>query len=127
MAQPFAVDLTQLSGQRHSTVMFRNAADHVLSDYLVSSNSTGMVHSEEMIELGGGLAWQPDAEGGASLENNTKLKLSGVAIVRRRRDNQGQAVAESAWLGDLISGARVDVQFEPHDPAALAEARDRAP
>jgi hypothetical protein len=127
VAQPFAVDLTQLSGQRHSTVMFRNAAEQVLSDFLVSSNSTGMVHSEQMIDLGGGLAWQPDTEGGASLENNTKLKLSGVAIVRRRRDNQGQAVAESAWLGDLIVGARVDVQFEPHDPAALAEARDRAP
>jgi hypothetical protein len=127
VAQPFAVDLRLLQGQRHSTVMFRNVGEHQLTDYMVSSNSTGMVHSEQMFDLAGSLDWQSSPDQPARLENNTNLKLSGVALVRRRLDDAKRVVDETAWLGDLPRGAKVDVTFEPHDAASLAAARDRSP
>jgi hypothetical protein len=55
------------------------------------------------------------------------LKLSGVSLLRRRPNGSQGMIDESAWLGDLVSGARVAVTFEPHDAARLAEARDRSP
>ena len=115
VAQPFAVDLKLLQGQRHSTVTLRNVGENLLTDFMVSSNSTGMVHSEQMFDLAGSLVWNTPPDEPASLENNTSLKLSGVVLVRRRLDDRKRVIDESTWLGDVVSGAKVDVTFQPHD------------
>ena len=36
----------------------RSQGDQRLNDFVVASNSTGMVHSEQMIDLGGAFDWQ---------------------------------------------------------------------
>ena len=122
VAQPFSVDVRMLHGQSHPTVVLRHDGEPFLSDVVVSSNSTGMVHSEQMFDLGGQLVWQAAEGTPPSLENNTKLPLSGVAIVRR---NAG--ANEWAWLGELPAGKRVDVQFETFDAEARQEVRDASP
>jgi hypothetical protein len=126
VALPFAVDLNLLKDQSRSTVMWRNFGRQQLSDFTVSSNSTGMVHSEQMFDLGGSLIWTEATDVEASLENNTRVKLSGAAIVRRRLDEKGKPIDESAWLGDLVSGAKVAVTFQAHDAAALGDARNQS-
>ncbi len=138
VAQPFNVDVRLLRGQAHSTVVLRRDGEPFLSDFTVSSNSTGMVHSEEMLDLGGPLAWHNDEKGwyhesvdrhsrelppsGGTLENKTKLPISGAAIVRK-----SAAGVEWAWLGELAQGKRVEVAFEPFDREAREMARDESP
>jgi hypothetical protein len=126
LAQPFSVDVRLLPGQSHSTVTLGGIVDRTLSGYTVSSNTTGMVHSEQMFDLGGSLEWRSEAGGVATLENNTRLRLLGVAIIRRRLDAHNRVVDESAWLGDVAAGAKVHVEFRPHDEKALGNARNQS-
>ena len=81
VAEPFAADQRVVQGQFHETVTFETAADCRLSGFPVSSNSTGMVHSEQMVNLGCAMTWTPEDDGTATLENGTKLALSGAARV----------------------------------------------
>ncbi len=127
VAQPFSVDWKLLRGQAPSTVALRTVGDRSLDDYLVSSNSTGMLHSEQMFNLGGSLSWHGFGDAPATLENNTNLRLSGVAIVRCRLNALSEAVGESAWVGDLPPGAKVVVTFQARDERRMNDARDQSP
>jgi hypothetical protein len=72
--------------------------DHVtLSGLHVGSNSTGMVHSEEMLDLGGEIAISETADGTSSLVNRSTLSLHGVGLLRKTPSGDLQ----QAWLGDL--------------------------
>ena len=122
VAQPFSVDVRLLQGQAHATVALRRDGEPFLSDFVVSSNSTGMVHSEQMLELGGALVWQPGDDDTAKLENNTRLPLSGVAILRRVAGEP-----QWAWLGEVPAGQHAEVHFEPFDKDARQQARDKSP
>jgi hypothetical protein len=141
LAQPFALDRSVPLGEGRSTVTLRSLGDQQLNDFPVSSNSTGMVHSEQMIPLGGALAWSEPADEQPTVENKTRLKLSGVAIVRRRgaesaaaaggqrEPNHPQLFAdEAAWIGTLAPGAKATVEFKPYKEAApgIAAARGQS-
>ena len=128
VAQPFAADVARLSGQASETVTLRNFGDSQLDDYLVSSNTTGMVHSEQMVSLGGKLIWRNAPDELPSIENGTALKLYGVTLLRRRLSGD-QGVDESCWIGDLASGAKAVVHFSPHQSnrKQLAAARELSP
>jgi len=80
-----------------------------------------------MISLGGNLVWQAVGESSGRLENKTNLKLSGAALVRRRLNAMNKSIDESAWLGDLLPGASVEVSWMPHDSKQLGLARDQSP
>ncbi len=112
LALPFAAGVELLAGQGVSTVALRNLGDCELDDYAISSNTTGLVHGEQMLNLGGTLDWScPSGEPGV-LANNTKWKISGVSLTRRRFDEDRQVVDEAAWIGDLVPGAKADVEFK---------------
>ena len=91
VAQPFSVDVKLLQGQSRSTVTMRVTGDRQLDGYPVRSNSTGMVHSEQMFDMGGSLNFQQSEGQQPVLENNTKLKLSGVALFRRGAEENQQS------------------------------------
>ncbi|MEX0675832.1 MAG: hypothetical protein WD063_02075 [Pirellulales bacterium] len=125
VAQPFSLNQQVLYRQSSSRVTFSTVGDHDLTDYPVTSNSTGMIHSEQMFDTGGGIAWDSGDGAAPTVENNTKLKLSGAVVIRRRVGADGRAVDESAWLGDLAPGGKVAVQFRGHNAKQLAAARKR--
>ncbi|MBI3837075.1 MAG: hypothetical protein HY288_03970 [Planctomycetia bacterium] len=127
LAQPFAADVGRLQGQSSGTVTLRNFGDSHLDDYLVSSNSTGLVHSEQMVSLGGNLIWQNTPGESPSVENHTALKLFGVTLLRRPAGGQG--IDESCWIGDLAPGDKVVVRFTPHaeNREKLVAARELSP
>ncbi len=127
IAQPFSVDVKLLQGQAFSTIRLHSEPDRHLDDFPVRSNSTGMVHSEQMIYLGGTLRWQANKGEPPTLENGTPWKLSGVAILRRAADAGDESVLECAWLGDLVPGSKVEIAFEPFDADELAERREQSP
>jgi hypothetical protein len=99
-----------------------------MDGYFVSSNSTGLVHSEQMVSLGGKLIWQDSPDELPSIENGTTLKLSGVALLRRRLSG-GKWVDESCWIGELAPGDKSVVRFMQHQDnrRKLAAARELSP
>jgi hypothetical protein len=129
LAQPLARDRQRPIGQGRTTVMLRSGADQQLSDFVVSSNSTEMVHSEQMVELGGAVVWRESAGAPPVVENNTRLKLLGAALIRRRSASPGEApaadddletVTDAAWLGEIAPGAKAEVTWQPLEDAKTA-------
>jgi hypothetical protein len=137
LAQPFARDRSRPLGEGRSTVSLRSAADQQLTDFVVSSNSTEMVHSEQMVNLNGAIDWRHPADAAPTLENNTKLSLTGLAVLRRRAVDEGEAeapadaesIVEGAWIGDLAPGEKVEVDWLDFDTAreAIDAGRETSP
>jgi hypothetical protein len=115
VAQPFAAvaDFALLRGQTRHQVMFRRDSGLTLSGLEVSSNSTSMVHSEAMWDVGGAIAWHEPAEGPPEITNGTSLKLEGVGLVRRTERDNGATFMEAAWIGELRPGVVVQPHFTP--------------
>lgn len=89
------------------TITLRRERDLALSDFQVASNSTGMVHSEVMHELGGQLDLRGDAQRGWTLRNATSLSLKDAGLLRC--DPQGRI--HLGWLGDVPPAASRRVEF----------------
>jgi hypothetical protein len=107
LAQPFPAQRGQ-----HSTLLpvhfYQEDGRMRLGGFQVDSNSTGMVHSEQMFELGGAMRLSEDASGGMQLTNNTSISLRDVGVARRTR--QG---IELAWVGELDPKTSKDLAFTP--------------
>ena len=127
LALPFSPDATQLPLETAMVARLEGVDRRELADFQVSSNSTGMVHSEQLFDLGGSLIWSTPAGGPPRLENKTALRILGVAILRRRLEEGGNVANESAWLGDVAAGATVEVKFAEHVPLVIGFERERSP
>ncbi len=91
---------------------FRRQKGADVSGYYVASNSTGMVHSEQMVDLAGGISWSEPAVGSYRLVNETGLALHSAEIVRRKTgDSGGTPQTETAWLGTIEPGDTLSVEF----------------
>ncbi len=119
LALPFSVDPTYRRELHESpiSVHFRNETKITgeqrlageLSGFQVGSNSTGMVHSEQMVPLGGALRLDGNTEDGFQLRNESDLALRGVGILRM----QESGLREIAWMGDLSAHTSVTLKFRP--------------
>lgn len=81
-----------------------------LEPLTVYSNSTEMVHSEQIIPLDGGLrlgARSAESENADVLKNETGLTLEGVLVIRRLAES-----VEYSWVGDLLDGQTADLQYQ---------------
>jgi hypothetical protein len=115
IAAPFSTDITfrPLTGQAIRPVVFERTNEVKLLEYPVSSNSTGMLHSEQMLDLGGAFAWQDRGNLSPRLTNGTQMSLEGTAVFRRIRDEKGKAATEVAWIGDLRARQDILLWFRP--------------
>lgn len=86
-----------LSGPDNYTL--RHEADVQLGGFSVSSNSTRMLHSEQMIDLGGAITYS-DAGGPPTVVNRTSIAFDQASVVRLT----GNGDYEAAWLGPLSPG-----------------------
>lgn len=108
-----------------------------LEPLTVYSNSTEMVHAEQIVGLTGGLRLgnrNEDGSGPEVLKNETELNLSSTLLLRRTAED----TIESCWLGDLASGQAANISFVPatqenlygnwqEDPITQAEKPEAAP
>lgn len=110
LAQPFAVNTTgdPLRQRAAETVQLRHDADNLLSGFQVASNSTGMLHAEQMFPLGGPLRLLGDERKGWRVENGSRLGLREVGVMRRTPSGR----LELAWVGELAARTTVPVRFE---------------
>jgi hypothetical protein len=115
LIQPFALrDYNDRLATRGATL---HQDDGIrLTGFDVTSNSTGMIHTEQMLGMGGPISWKRDANR-IVVSNDSDHDLKGAAIVRRTADKQ----IEVAWIGDLAKKSRfTELQFEPLETANLA-------
>jgi hypothetical protein len=126
LAAPFptGADYQMLRGQGLQSVDFQRYDDVRLVGVPVSSNSTGMVHSEQMIALDGPLQLgTSQATGGRQVENRTKLKLQSACVVKRTPRG-----LEGMWIGEFSPGKSLPLVLSPLElePKEAAFASDRS-
>ncbi len=109
LVQPFSTNqpLDPLRSDRQIVSIHRDKNTR-LSGFSVLSNSTGMVHSEQLLDLGGTISLA-GADGSYRVDNQTDHDVREAAIVRRI-SKEG---FEVAWVGDLKSKTAVPVTFSP--------------
>jgi hypothetical protein len=83
-------------GQHGQKLTCRRGDQVTLSGFPVNSNSTGLVHSEEMFDLGGGISLVKDGDRNWKLVNRSKLNLRGVGLLRKTPYG-----VEEAWIGEV--------------------------
>jgi hypothetical protein len=129
LAMPFTVGAPNeqmLINAQYSDVAFRRDKETALTGVQVSSNSTGMVHSEQMLPLGENpketesLILVGDDAKGYSVRNTTELMLRDVGVFRRvdvpGQDGEPSEYApriETAYVRQLDAGNSAALRFEP--------------
>ncbi len=104
VATPFPVgeDGEGKIGDQLFDVSFERRADTLLRGLAVSSNSTRMMHSEQMIELEGPLRLGMSSRNHRQVENRCGLDLTNVVVVRRQfTSGEAQPRYDASWIGDL--------------------------
>ena len=86
LVQPFAAGGESRLKQTDRTVTLHRDADVRLTDFDVSSNSTAMLHSEQMFDFGGGIALQHAKRPAADHQSlETHAASIGRRLARQRR------------------------------------------
>jgi hypothetical protein len=128
LAQPFATvnapgDFRLLPGQGLTELAWRHDRDGLLDGFHVSSNATGMLHSEQMIDLGPVVQVAQTAGQASRVSNRSRLTLLDAAVIRRT----AAGTLEMARLGKLEPGAMVSADFvaapAPVSPGATGSGR----
>ena len=102
---------------RRQVVQLNRGEHAVLQGLGISSNSTGMIHTEQFLDLGGVLAWQDDGQD-AEVVNQTDILIRGAAVVRRTDGGSYQV----AWFGDVAPNSTVEAELRDTNAASLLEA-----
>jgi hypothetical protein len=88
-------------GQRRRGLRYTSADRARLEGLPVASNTTLLLHSEEMFDLDGKLTLEQNDKGGLQFINQTPLSLHGAGLIKKLPSGNLQI----AWLGDLQPGA----------------------
>ena len=112
------------SQQTTSPVYLERTLNNRLREFLVQSNSTGMLHGENLLDLGGRLELVTEASvNDPELSNGTALDLQGVGVVERTTEGSVRV----AWLGDLAAGAKRRLEFRDVPEAEIYRAWKELP
>lgn len=114
LVQPFAISAQynrSMINTSRRDVHFRQDAHLHLTGLQVNSNSTNLVHAEQMSEVGGGIELLGDDESGWRIKNGTELLLRDAGIFRRSFDGQ----LHGCYIAELKPGVTAAVTFVPLD------------
>jgi hypothetical protein len=102
----------RLLGQGISTVSFSRDNNVGLRGFAVRSNSTGMLHTEEMRHIGGAIVVHSEPRGEV-VENKSNVALRDVGVVRRAAGRVFDAAdsVEVAWIGELAPKGKATLKF----------------
>ncbi len=78
-----------------------------MRDFLIQSNSTGMLHNENLLDVGGKFELTR-VEERATVRNGSGIDIKKAGVVQRLADGQLQ----HAWIGELAAGQDVELKFE---------------
>ncbi len=113
LAQPFPTKQRQaqpLYGRAEPTTCYIRRDDGFsLTNFVVRSNTTDFVHSEQVVGLGGALRLLGDDARGWSVENLTDYTIQDAAVLRRVNNTEYLA----AYVGELAPKVTERLQWEP--------------
>lgn len=112
LVQPFPIvgTLAQfrlLPSQGRDTLHYRHGKDVSLAGYRVSSNTTGLVHSEQMLAFDGPLSLARNSRGRLQINNQTGLPLYGIGVMQRTAEGK----LRTAWVGRLPEIGSAELSF----------------
>ncbi len=110
---PFSISDQNQKSQDAETpgeVILRRTVENELNGFQIQSNSTGLLHTEAMVNLGGVISFSKDLETGQStLANTTAMAIENAAVIGRNKNGELQfAPFKSIGTGDEII-----LQFQP--------------
>lgn len=118
VAAPFSTsaDAASAPGANGSVANFERFDQVRLKGVFVPSNTTNMVHSEEMFQLEGAIQLgRSKSQGRLQIENRSKFLLKSVAIVERTsRDKEAggrEPELRGMWIGELRPGESLPAVF----------------
>ena len=95
-----------------SQVQLRRTVLNRLEGFQVQSNSTGLLHTEYMLDLEGVMSFFPESSDGTPLiANGTNINLRDAAVFGRDANGDYQF----CWLGDLAAESNKDLTFKKTD------------
>jgi hypothetical protein len=97
----------QSPSQSERELTYRRDKKVTVEGFHVGSNSIGFAHSEQMVDLGGGIILEKTEDGGQRVVNNTNLTLQGAGVIKRVA---GGGV-RTAWIGTLRPGEAVPLKL----------------
>ena len=114
IVQPFAVgeDFSLEIGVTPPTVNFHREKNVKMTGYHVLSNRTGLVHSEQIAEMGGAIELTEGDDGRPRVNNGTTVGLEDAILVRAAGEGQYQL----AWIGDVGAIQGASGEYEPVKP-----------
>lgn len=118
VAVPFATgeEERQSLGDRQYEVTFEMDPDVVLRGLAVASNSTRMLHSEQMFPLAGPLKLGLSSRNHRQVLNQSGLNLRDVVVVRRHfKEGDDRPVYDASWIGELRHGTSSALGLTPYD------------
>ncbi len=124
LVQPFSLDPAgdRLQQQTLETVRLRRGIRNELDGYPIISNSTGMLHAEQMMDLPGQVTFRGAGADG-TLNNATDFVLQDVALVTR--DTTGRVL--TGTLDTLAAGQSMAIALQPdHGLDAVHEIWERS-
>lgn len=105
--------LRLLPGQSLTRLKYVYGSDVSLVGFTVPSNSTDLVHCEQMVDLDGTLALMQPSQGGLRVVNRTPMTVHGAGVVRKSEKGK----VEVAWLGMLKAGESAALEFTAKNDA----------
>jgi hypothetical protein len=91
------------TGATYKRLDYRRGEQAGLRGFSVDSNSVGLLHSEQMLDLGGPLALVEESDDRLVLHNRSQLTLHGAGVVKKTAGGD----LRTAWLGKIEPGAKV--------------------
>jgi hypothetical protein len=110
LAAPFprALDDPIYTSQQRTPVDFERNDTVRLAGLPIASNSTGMVHSEQMLPLEGAIRLgKSKALGQDQIENRSQFTLRSAAILHKT----SKGLLKGMWIGELAPGRSVSLQL----------------
>jgi hypothetical protein len=96
-------------GERYKGVTLKRTAGNRLEGLPIQSNSTGLLHTEFMLDLEGTIYVTCDKENfPLTINNGTTISIKNAGILWRDEQNRYRL----AWIGDLPNGVTADLSFE---------------
>ena len=118
---PFGtVDANQqfVSKESISEVKLRRTVSNSLEGFQVQSNSTGLLHTEYMLDLAGVISFIPGStDQTATVTNSTNINIRDAAVVGR--NDQGELLF--SWIGDLEAGRDAELKFDSRNNESIGD------
>ncbi|MDB4533835.1 hypothetical protein N9242_03115 [Vicingaceae bacterium] len=98
---PFAVSEDRKKRDQIKKINLVRSQQTVLDNFFIKSNSTGLLHSETMVDTGGPIELLKTADGKWQVHNGSDINLRDVGVI----SSSDERAISAAWIGDLTAGS----------------------